>query len=129
MVGVRTGKTQAPPPTTQYYPTMQVVRCSGCSGVGIAEFVNGFSYREGDRLMDGKPIRGVCFRCQREVELVPIKLSPSDGGQLRLLYQIQQSLDEAVRRGERLGPTSILWPLARVKEYERRKRETQVVPS
>lgn len=105
-------------PTPEYNPTRVIVRCGGCKAVGIAEFVNGFNLKEGDRLMAGKPIIGLCFRCKKETELIPIKLSPGKDHEMRMLYDIQRSLDEATRRGEPINPNGVIWPLARIKAYE-----------
>ena len=105
-------------PTPEYNPTRVIVKCFKCKSVGIAEFVNGFNLKEGDRLMAGKPIRGLCFRCKKETELVPIKLSPGKDHEMRMLYDIQRSLDEATRRGDPIDPNGVIWPLARIKAYE-----------
>jgi len=115
----------APAPTTEYHPTMVIVRCSKCKMDGIVEFVGGFNLTDGDRLMDGKPINGFCFKCQKETELVPITLPKEEDRRLRTLYDIRASLQEAVKRGERLGPRGMIWPLARVKAYDDWKRSQE----
>jgi hypothetical protein len=112
-------------PTVDYHPTHVVVKCRECKGVGIAEFVNGFNFKDGDKLMAGRPIRGICFRCKKETELVPLtKLSPEKDGEIKHLYNIQQALDEATKRGEPIDPNAVIWPLARIRAYEK-WRETQ----
>lgn len=109
-------------PSTQYYPTMRLVRCSKCGEVGVAEFLGGLNLKEGDRIMNGRPINGTCLKCNKKTELVPLPIDQQNEPQVRLLYQIQQAMDEAVRRGERLSPSGMIWPLERVREWERWKR-------
>lgn len=110
-------------PTTGYHPTRVIVKCRECKSVGIAEFVNGFNLKDGDRLMAGRPIIGLCFRCKKETELVPIKLSPGKDHEMRMLYDIQRALDEATKRGEPIDPRGTIWPLARVRAYEKWRAE------
>jgi hypothetical protein len=118
---VQTGKPSGYAPTPGYKPTMKLVRCLECRTVGVAEFVNGFNLRDADRLMDGKPIQGVCLRCRKETELVPIQLPPKVECELKILYDIQAALDEAVRRGEPIPADGLIWPLARVDAYRKWK--------
>lgn len=108
-------------PSSEYYPTMRLVKCSVCGEVGAAEFLGGLNIKEGDRLMNGRPIRGTCLKCNKQVELVPLPTDDPQNKKLKLYYDIQRSLDEAVRRGEKLGPSGTIWPLARILEYERWK--------
>lgn len=108
-------------PTTEYFPTMQLVRCKMCMTVGVCEFANGFNLKDGDRIMSGKVITGLCLRCNKQTELVPVPTSEAKQRELRLYYQVQESLKEAVRRGERLSPNGMVWPLERIKEWERWK--------
>jgi hypothetical protein len=105
-------------PTPEYNPTRVIVKCRECKAVGIAEFVNGFNMKDGDKLMAGRPILGICFRCRKETELVPIKLAPGKDHEMRMLYDIQRSLDESTRRGEPIDPRGVIWPLARIKAFE-----------
>lgn len=109
-------------PTSEYYPTMRAVKCSKCGEIGVCEFLGGLNLKEADRVMGGKPIRGTCLKCNKMVDLVPLPVNDPENSKVKLYYQIQQSLDEATRRGERLGPTGMIWPLARVREWERWKR-------
>ncbi len=109
----------------QYYPTMRAVRCGSCKEVGVVEFKGGLNLKEGDRLMDGKSIHGTCMKCGKRTEFIPLPVNDQSEAKVRLYYQIQESLKEAVRRGERLGPTGMVWPLERVLEWERHKREQQ----
>lgn len=111
-------KEKAPEPTPEYNPTRVIVKCRECKAVGIAEFMNGFNLRDGDRLMAGKPITGLCFKCRKETELVPIKLAKNEDRELRVLYDIQRSLDEATRRGDPIPENGMIWPLARIKAYD-----------
>jgi hypothetical protein len=120
-------KPPPPPPEDDYYPTYRAVRCLQCKTVGVAEFVNGFNLKDGDRLMDGKPIIGVCLRCQVETELIPIPMDESMRKEVKLLYDVQESLREAARRGEKLGPGATVWPMARVRAYEQHKREQSII--
>jgi len=106
----------------EYYPTMRAVKCSKCGEIGVCEFLGGLNLKEADRVMDGKPIRGTCMKCGKMVDLVPLPVNDPANDKVKLYYHIQQSLDEAVRRGERLGPTGMIWPLERVREWERWKR-------
>jgi hypothetical protein len=107
-------------PTADYHPTHVVVKCRTCRSVGIAEFEGGFDLKKGDRLMDGKPISGHCFRCAKETELVPIGPDhPDNTPHLRHLFNIRKALEEAARRGESVGSSGVVWPLERVKMYER----------
>lgn len=108
--------------TAEYFPTMKAVKCSKCGEIGVCEFLGGLNIKEADRVMDGKPIRGTCLKCNKMVDLVPLPVNDPQNKQTLLYYNIQQSLDEATRRGERLGPTGMIWPLARVQEWERWKR-------
>lgn len=109
-------------PTAEYAPTMRLVKCSFCGEVGACEFLGGLNLKEGDRIMAGKPIKGTCLKCNKKVELVPLPTDQQNEPHLRMLYQFQQSLDEATRRGERFTPNSMVWPLERVLEWERWKR-------
>jgi hypothetical protein len=108
-------------PTAEYYPTMRAVKCSKCGEIGVCEFMGGLNLKEADRVMDGRTIRGTCTKCAKMVDLVPLPVNDPKNKQTILYYQIQQSLDEATRRGEQLGPTGTIWPLVRVREYERWK--------
>ncbi len=121
-VAVKAGKPSGYVPTIDYHPTYKVVRCKDCMTVGVAEFVNGFDLKAGDRLMDGKPITGLCLKCNKETELVPLapNLKHMEPGLVHF-YRVQQALDEAVKRGECLGPSGMIWPLARVLDNERRR--------
>ena len=108
-------------PSTDYHPTMEVVKCASCNSVGVAEFVNGFNLREGDALMDGKPIRGTCFRCRKTTELIPLKnLVKQDEAGIRHLYRIRQTLEEMAKRGQSLGPSGMIYPIEKLREYEQR---------
>ena len=84
--------------------------------------IGGLNLKEGDRIMNGRPINGTCLKCNKKTELVPLPIDQQNEPQVRLLYQIQQAMDEAVRRGERLSPSGMIWPLERVREWERWKR-------
>ena len=108
-------------PDEQYYPTMRLVKCGSCNEVGVVEFKGGLNLKEGDRLMDGKSIYGTCMKCGKRAEFVPLPVNDQNEQKVRLYYQIQEALTEAVRRGERLGPTGMVWPLARVLEWEKWK--------
>lgn len=108
-------------PTTEYHPTMRLVKCSKCGTVGVCEFEGSFNLKAGDRIMNGKPISGTCMKCNKVVELVPLPTNETQQSALRLYYQVQESLNEAVRRGEKLGPTSMVWPLERIREWEKWK--------
>ena len=112
-------------PTSEFYPTMRAVKCSKCGEIGVCEFLGGLNLKEADRVMDGKPIRGTCLKCGKLVDLVPLPVDDPENEKVRLYYQIQASLNEAVARGERLSPTGLIWPLERIKEYERWKRGEQ----
>ena len=107
-------------PSAEYHPTNVMGKCSRCTTVSIIEFEGGFDLKKGDRIMDGKPVIGYCYRCRRDTELVPVVIkNPEESAHIRHMYSIQQALDEAARRGESVGSSGVLWPLARVKLYER----------
>ena len=107
----------------EYYPTMRVVKCSRCNGVGVAEFLGGMNLKEGDRLMDGKPIRGTCYKCGKKVNLVPLPVDDPEHKQALLYYQMQRTLDEHVKRGEKLPSNSTILPVDRLLDRERKMRE------
>ncbi len=112
-------------PSTDYHPTHIVVKCRTCRSVGIAEFEGGFDLKKGDRLMEGKPIGGFCHRCNKNTELVPIGSDhPDNTPHLRHLFNIRKALEEAARRGESVGSSGVVWPLARVKAYEQYRQGT-----
>lgn len=112
-------------PTKEYYPTMRAVKCIACGLVGSLEFHNGFNLKSGDRVMNGKPIRGTCPRCAKTVELYPLPVNDPATKEVRLYYDIQKSLDTAVARGEKLTGTSIVWPMARVRAWEEHVKKQQ----
>lgn len=124
VAGVRPGKDSGYRPDPTYYPTMKAVRCGTCGTVGVAEFVNGFNLKEADKLMAGRPIKGLCLKCNTMRELVPLEpnLKKDEAG-IQHLYRIQQALDEHVRRGERLAPSGLILPLAKRLDNERREEE------
>lgn len=108
--------------SAEYYPTMRVVKCSRCNSVGVAEFKGGMNLKEGDRLMDGKPIRGTCFKCGKKVDLVPLPVDDPECKQTLLYYQMQRTLEDKVRRGEKLT-SDIVLPIDRRLERERQQNE------
>jgi hypothetical protein len=114
-------------PTPEYHPTMKPVKCSGCGGVGIVEFVNGFDLKKGDALMEGKNIRGVCHgKCGgRGVEFIPISrfLSKEEEKGIVNLYRISAAMDYAAKQGYKIGPDSLIMPVEKIKEHERRLAE------
>jgi hypothetical protein len=112
-------------PTDDYYPTMRAVKCVSCGLVGSLEFHNGFNLKSGDRVMNGKPIRGSCPRCAKTVELYPLPVNDPATKEVKLYYDIQKSLDTARLQGEKLTGTSIVWPLARVKAWEEHVKKQQ----
>ena len=115
-------------PTVEYHPTRKAVRCKECGGVGIAEFLNGFNLKDGDRLMEGKPIRGMCVKCGKETELVPLAphLKKSEEG-IRHLYNVQRALDEYTKRGATIHSGSILLPPEKIKQLEERANDQRIV--
>jgi hypothetical protein len=114
-------------PTPEYHPTMKMVKCAGCGGIGVCEFLDGFDLKKADSLMAGKPITGVCFRCRKTTEMIPIVLKPSDESELKMLYGIQRSLEEAAKNGESLH-TGILTPVGIRKKYERASERSTPSP-
>jgi len=118
-------------PTPEYHPTMKMVKCSGCGGIGICEFLNGFNLQKADALMAGRPITGVCFRCQKTTEMIPLVLKPSDEAGLKMLYGIQAALDEAAKRGETLDThNGMIIPIGVRKKYDQaRERATPGNPA
>jgi hypothetical protein len=121
---VETKKPSGYEPTPEYHPTMKAVKCSGCGGVGIVEFVNGFDLKKGDALMEGKNITGVCHgKCGgRAVEFIPISrfLAPHEEKEIQHLYKIAAALDYASKQNYRVGDNSLILPVGKLKEYEKR---------
>lgn len=109
-------------PGPDYHPTMVVVRCFGCGGVGVVEFVNGFDLKKGDALMQGKPIRGNCARCGRETELIPIAHAIGKDRTAHVLheYKIAAAVDRLAKKGQRIPDNGIILPVEKQEEYERR---------
>ena len=106
-------------PNAEYYPTMRACRCLSCGAVGCLGFHNGFNLKLGDRVMNGKPIPGYCPRCAKYTELIPLPVDDPKTKEVRLYYQMQEALNEGLRRGQHLTGTSIVWPLARIKAWEK----------
>lgn len=106
-------------PDGEYFPSMIPVRCFGCKSVGILEFVNGFNIKDGDSLMAGKPVKAVCFRCQSEQEMIPLTVTDKDAADLPHLYKIRQALEYAAKRGWKVGPSSVILPVEKLKQKER----------
>lgn len=109
-------------PTPDYNPTRKVVACSVCKSTGIAEFYAGFDLQAADSLMAGRPIRGMCFRCRKEVELVPLALTEQQHEEYVLQYQIQKTLDEYTRRRWPIPSNGSVIPHGRIQHYERQGR-------
>lgn len=105
-------------PTPEYHPTMVMVKCHGCGSVGVYEFVDGFDLKTGDDLMAGKPVKGFCFRCRGERDMVPLKLSEADAKQYRHLYNIQRALEAAVKQGRRIPANALILPVELQKKRE-----------
>ena len=105
-------------PTVEYFPTMRVVRCSKCGLVGVCEFLGGMNLKEGDRLMEGKPIRGECKQCGKAVDLVPLPVDDPEFKQAKHAFEMQRALDLMVANGRALGPSGQLIPVAKLKQYE-----------
>lgn len=112
-------------PDKEYYPTMRAVKCSRCGTVGHLCFDGGFNIKLGDRVMDGKPVPGVCFKCNKRTEMVPLPVNHPDQAELRHYYNIQKSLDFYRERGVKMGSKTVLWSPAtilRMEEYVRRQQ-------
>jgi hypothetical protein len=112
-------------PSDDYYPTMRACKCSGCGTIGHMTFDNGFSIRLGDRIMDGKPIPGRCYRCNKTTEMVPLPVNDPNNADLRHYYNIQKSLDFYRKRGMQLASNSVLWDPARIMRLEEHVRRQQ----
>lgn len=123
-VVVETKKPSGYAATPEYHPTMKPVKCSGCGGIGIVEFVNGFDLKKGDRLMEGKTISGVCHgKCGgKEVEFIPISrfLSKEEEKGIAHLYKVSAALDYAAKKGYKVGDNALVLPVEKLKEYEKR---------
>jgi hypothetical protein len=65
-------KPQAPPPTTDYHPTLVYVACSQCRTVGDIAFPNGFDYKIGDKIMDRRVFKAFCLNCKKMADMVPL---------------------------------------------------------
>ncbi len=109
-------------PTPEFNPTMKVVACSICHTTGIAEFVSGFDLKAADGLMAGKPIWGTCYRCRREVELVPLAVTKEQHDGFMLQYEIQRTLDAYTNRRWPVPANGSLVPVGKIKQYERQGR-------
>jgi hypothetical protein len=98
--------------------TPHAVRCSNCKKVGLVYFEGGWNLAQSDALMECRVIRGACGYCHKQnAELIPIpKLSESDAKELRALYNIQETLEEAARQNWTVTPQSLLIPKARLEE-------------
>lgn len=109
---------QKAPPKPGQTATPHAVRCSRCKKVGLVYFEGGWNLAQSDALMNGRVIRGDCGYCgTHDAELIPIpKLSESDAKELRQLYQIQETLEEAIKNGWDVTPQSLLIPKARLEE-------------
>ena len=105
-----------------YHPTYKAIRCKECKMLGVACFPNGFNLKDGDRLMAGRPIRGLCLHCGKQTELIPLEpsLKHLEPGIIHA-YRIQESLEDMANKGERLDPTGMIWPMARRQEHDRRR--------
>ena len=112
-------------PTKEYYPTMRACKCSGCGTVGHLEFDGGFNLKMGDRVMDGKPIPGRCYKCNKMTEMVPLPVNDPQNAELRHYYNIQKSLDFYRDRGIKLGSRSVLWDPSRIMRLEAYVRSQQ----
>jgi hypothetical protein len=106
------------PKTPGQHATPHAVRCANCKRVGLVYFEGGWNLTQSDALMNGRVIRGDCGYCGRHnAELIPIpKLSASDAKELKQLYEIQETLEEAVKNGWAVTPQSLLIPKARLEE-------------
>lgn len=105
-------------PTPDYHPTMRAVRCLACGMVGALEFEGGFNLKLGDRVMDGKPIPGTCPKCSKKTELIPLPVNDPSTREVRLYYEVQKSLDLYTKHGIKLSPTGMVWPEARIRDWE-----------
>jgi hypothetical protein len=106
-------------PTSEFYPTMRAVKCSKCGEIGVCEFLGGLNLKEADRIMDGKPIRGTCLKCGKMVDLVPLPVDEYGNPGLEVYALMQEALLEKVRRGRQLDPTGTIWPVERIRMWER----------
>lgn len=107
-------------PTEDYYPTRVIVKCHGCGGVGVAEFPGGFNLREGDKLMAGRTVRGICYSCRRETDLVPVKdIAEKEKKGLFHLYDLQRTIDLYRRENGDIPSVGVMLPYARAKLYGR----------
>jgi hypothetical protein len=110
-------------PTPEYHPSMRLGKCSRCKQVGTVEFKGGMNIKEGDRIMDGKPIWGDCYFCGKKTEFVPLPVDDPRQKGLKLYYDMQRALDHEVRNGRPLPASGDLFPLARRQRHEEwRKR-------
>lgn len=112
-------------PTSDYYPTMRACKCSGCGTVGHLAFDGGFNLKLGDRVMDGKPIPGRCYKCNKVTEMVPLPVNDPNNAELRHYYNIQKSLDFYRKRGIKLTSKSVLWDPSRIMRLEEHVRSQQ----
>ena len=113
-------------PTREYHPTMVPVKCSACGAYGICEFMGGFNLRDGDRLMAGKPIPGICKnpacpQFNRQVDLVPIKLDPKERRDLAMDHGIREALAAHVERGVPVAANGTVIPKGRMDAHGGRK--------
>jgi hypothetical protein len=106
-------------PTREYNPTMLAAKCALCKRVGLIEFRGGFNLREGDRIMEGRPIRGTCGICGKHTVLVPIKMTED----MRKNAWVQHGIDEALRyhqeTGRAIPDDGIIMPKGRLEAYDK----------
>jgi hypothetical protein len=106
-------------PTKEYHPTFIAVRCSKCGLKGHVVFEGGFPIAQGDRLMEGRVIRGSCPACG-PTELIPCTHVPES---IRQKFWIDWKIEEEMRsrlaEGLPIDDGGIMYPKARRDEHAR----------
>jgi hypothetical protein len=59
-------------PSEGYDPTKCLGVCSICRTVGTLDFISGFSYKVGDRVMNRQKVSCYCPTCRKKTEFIPL---------------------------------------------------------
>lgn len=71
MVEVRKAPSPIEIPKEQELVESIVGFCSGCGMQAAMTFPNGFDVKDGDKALQGKPVKAICPRCEKLTEFLP----------------------------------------------------------